>query len=160
MRLTRSLELDVPIARVFDFFGDATNLERITPLELSFRIVTPTPIAMAPGTLIDYRLKLHGLPLRWRTLISRWEPPFSFVDEQVAGPYTQWIHTHTFTELAPARTLIEDEVRYRLPLDPLSRIMLPVVRWQLAKIFDYRQVRVAQLLMPSATDVAARQSSR
>lgn len=160
MLLTRSLELPIPIARVFDFFGDATNLERITPPELRFRIVTPTPIAMAPGTLIDYKLRLHGIPMKWRTLISRWEPPFAFVDEQIAGPYTRWIHTHTFTELGPTRTLIEDEVRYRLPLDPLSRVMLPVVRWQLAKIFDYRQIRVTELLVPPATEVAARQSSR
>lgn len=136
----------MPIERVFDFFGDATNLERITPPELRFRIVTPTPIAMGQGTLIDYALRLRGIPLKWRTLISRWDPPHAFVDEQIAGPYTQWIHTHTFTALGPSQTRIEDEVRYRLPLDPMSRIMLPVVRWQLDRIFDYRQFRVAELL--------------
>jgi ligand-binding SRPBCC domain-containing protein len=147
MRLTTTLELARPRAQVFDFFADALNLERITPPELRFRIVTPSPIAMKTGTLIDYALHLHGIPIRWRTLISRWEPPFVFVDEQLSGPYAQWVHTHSFTELGPERTRISDEVRYRLPWDPLSRVVLPVVKWQLEKILAFRQAKVRELLL-------------
>ncbi len=146
MLLTTTLELPLPRAAVFAFFADAGNLEQITPPELHFRIVTPAPIPMAAGTLIDYRLQLYRIPLRWRTRISLWEPPFAFVDEQLAGPYAEWIHTHTFTELSADRTRIDDEVRYRLPLDPASRLVLPLVRWQLGRIFAYRQRRVAALL--------------
>jgi ligand-binding SRPBCC domain-containing protein len=144
--LTRELTLDLPRRQVFDFFADAVNLERITPPELNFHIVTPQPISIDKGTLIDYKLRLRGLPITWRTEISAWEPPFRFVDQQLSGPYKQWIHTHTFTELAPDKTHIEDEVRYRLPLEPLGDLAHFVVRRELAYIFDYRQQAVAEIL--------------
>lgn len=144
--LTRELTLELPIAEVFDFFADAGNLERITPPELNFQIITPQPINIEKGSLIDYRLKMRGLPMKWRTEISVWEPPFRFVDQQLRGPYSQWIHTHTFTELGPAKTLIEDEVRYRLPFEPLGDIAHFFVRRELAYIFDYRQNAVANIL--------------
>jgi ligand-binding SRPBCC domain-containing protein len=145
--LKRTLEIDLPIRNVFDFFADAGNLGRITPPELNFRIITPQPIDIEKGTLIDYELRLRGLPITWRTEILIWEPPFRFVDQQLSGPYKQWIHTHTFKELAPDKTHIEDEVRYRLPLEPLGDMAHFIVRRELAYIFDYRQNAVAEMLL-------------
>ena len=144
--LTRELTLDRPREEVFDFFADAGNLERITPPELKFHIVTPQPIEIQKGTLIDYKLRMRGLPVSWQTEISVWEPPFKFVDQQLRGPYRQWVHTHTFTDLGPGQTLIEDEVRYRLPLEPLGDIAHFLVRRELEYIFDFRQEAVEQIL--------------
>ena len=110
--LTRKLTLNLPIKKVFDFFADAGNLERITPPELNFKIITPQPIDIRKGALIDYQLKLRGLPLTWKTEISVWNPPFEFIDRALKSPYRQWIHRHTFTEIEKNKTLIEDEVRY------------------------------------------------
>jgi ligand-binding SRPBCC domain-containing protein len=144
--LHRELTLDLPREQVFEFFADAGNLERITPPELSFHIITPQPIEVHKGTLIDYKLKLHGLPMTWRTEITTWNPPFEFVDTQLRGPYAQWIHRHTFTEIDESKTLIEDEVRYRLPLEPLGDIAHFIVRRELNYIFDYRQKAVKKIL--------------
>lgn len=144
--LRKSLTLDLPRERVFEFFSDAGNLQRITPPELDFRIVTAQPVEMKKGALIDYRLKLRGLPLVWRTLISEWNPPFVFVDEALKSPYKQWIHRHTFTEITGNQTLMEDEVRYRLPLEPLGDLAHFFVRRELNYIFDFRQKTVAEIL--------------
>lgn len=148
--LKRELTLDLPRTVVFDFFADAGNLERITPPELNFHIITPQPIDIRKDALIDYRLKLRGFPVTWRTEISVWEPPFRFVDQQLKGPYKQWIHTHTFTEIDTGTTLIEDEVRYRLPMEPLCDIAHFMVRRELEYIFDYRQKAVAEMLQKGA----------
>lgn len=144
--LHREQAIELPRPEVFAFFADAGNLEDITPPELNFHIITPQPIQIRKGTLIDYRLKLRGLPVRWRTEISEWDPPRVFVDRQLRGPYSQWIHTHTFTELGPRNTLIEDEVRYRLPFEPLGDLAHFLVRRELEHIFDYRKKVVAALL--------------
>jgi ligand-binding SRPBCC domain-containing protein len=135
--LTTETFIPKPCMEVFAFFAAAENLGQITPAELNFRIVSPLPIRMAAGTRIDYRLRLFGFPFGWQTLISRWEPGSCFVDEQVQGPYAKWVHTHTFRE-APGGTLVNDEVRYRLPLFPLGELFYPLVRLQLQRIFDYR----------------------
>ena len=140
--LTRNITLGLPREQVFEFFSSAANLERITPAELNFHITTPQPIEMREGALIDYRLSLHGFPLSWQTRISKWDPPYEFVDEQLSGPYKQWIHRHIFTELDANTTLIRDEVRYRLPLEPLGDIAHFIVERQLKNIFDHREEAV------------------
>lgn len=136
-----------PIGEVFEFFSDATNLERITPRWLRFRIVTPTPIALAEGSLIDYRLRLHGVPLRWRTLISAWDPPHRFVDQQVSGPYARWVHEHRFADLGDA-TLCSDRVSYRLHggRGPHELQNAVVAARDLRGIFGHRQRELANLL--------------
>lgn len=132
-------------SRVFEFFADARNLERITPSFLSFRIRTPLPIEMAWGTIIDYRLKLSGVPLRWRTEITEWNPPKAFTDTQVRGPYHTWVHRHSFEE-AEGGTTMTDQVRFRLPGWPVGNVALPFVRRRLRRIFEYRGRRIRELL--------------
>jgi ligand-binding SRPBCC domain-containing protein len=134
-----------PRAETFAFFADATNLERITPPELRFVIETQPPILMHAGTRIEYRLRLFGVAFRWSTLISTWQPDDVFVDEQLRGPYAQWIHTHRFFD-ADGGTRVTDDVRYRLPLFPLGEVGYPLVRRQVARIFAYRGERLGQLL--------------
>ena len=130
---------------VFDFFSNAENLERITPPELGFKILNPLPIEMEQGTLIDYRIRLFGIPLKWQSLISKWEPQKQFVDEQLKGPYAKWIHTHHFKETDNG-ILMSDEVNYRLPFFPFGEVTLPVVRLQLKRIFSYRTKRIKELI--------------
>lgn len=127
--------LPEPRDRVFEFFADAGNLQLITPPWLRFRILTPRPIAMRNGARIDYRLRLHGVPLRWRSEITDWDPPRRFVDEQLRGPYRAWIHEHEFTE-RDGGTEVRDRVRYSVPGGSLMDLL--VVRRDVRKIFEYR----------------------
>jgi ligand-binding SRPBCC domain-containing protein len=145
--LERSQRLQLPVERAFAFYADARNLEAITPPWLGFRVITAGPIEMAAGTLIDYRLKLRGLPVRWRTRIEAWEPPHRFVDTQLRGPYALWEHTHSFKPDGPDAVVIADHVRYALPLGPLGRLAhAAVVRRDLERIFDYRAEAVRREL--------------
>ena len=144
--LETALEIPLPVERVFAFFAEASNLERITPRELHFRIVTPLPIDLGPGTLIQYRLRLFGIPFGWTTRISHWDPPRQFVDEQLRGPYALWEHTHTITA-TESGALVQDRVRYRLPLWPLGELAAPLVRRQLVRIFSYREKAVLAALL-------------
>jgi len=143
------LWLPLPPADVFPFFGDAANLDAITPPWLSFRIATPLPLMMREGALIDYRLQVHGLPLRWRTRINAWQPPRRFVDEQVRGPYRQWIHEHTF-EPRDGGTLARDLVRYAVPFDTLLHRWF--VRPDIEKIFDFRVAELKRRFASAARD--------
>jgi ligand-binding SRPBCC domain-containing protein len=142
--LERRQRVEAPIERAFAFYGDARNLERITPPLLRFEVTTPGPIEMGVGTLIEYRLRLHRVPVRWRTRIEAWEPPRRFVDVQIRGPYSLWEHTHTFEEDGPGATIIEDRVRYAIPFGPLGNLAERLlVRRDLRQIFDYRRDAVA-----------------
>lgn len=121
---------------VWPFFTDAHNLEEITPPWLRFEVLSPRSLAIAEGSLIDYRLRWRGLPIRWRTRISAWVPPHRFVDEQIRGPYRRWHHTHTFEQVGPD-TLMRDRVEYLAPLAWLSHPL--VVRRDVRRIFEHRQ---------------------
>lgn len=129
------LWLPSPPDQVFPFFADAANLETITPPWLKFEIVTRAPVEMREGSLIDYRLRIRGIPVLWRTRIAAWEPPDRFVDEQLRGPYRQWIHEHTF-EPKDGGTLARDVVNYAVPFDFLVHRRL--VRPDIEHIFKYR----------------------
>jgi len=145
-RLHREQFVARPLDEVFEFFSSASNLELLTPSLMHFEIVTPRPIAMAPGTLIEYRLRVHGIPIRWISCIEESEHGRRFVDRQLKGPYKLWHHTHEFEEM-PGGTKVSDSVRYELPLGVLGELGgLPLVRRDLARIFDYRREAVQKLL--------------
>lgn len=147
IRTLRALsELPLPRARVFPFFADAGNLDRLTPPELRLRILTELPIAMHEGALIEYRLSLFGVPFGWRTRITRWEPDTCFVDEQIRGPFGRWEHTHRFSD-TPAGTRMEDVVRWSLPLAPFGEIAAPLVRRELDRVFAYRERALRHALL-------------
>lgn len=131
--------INLPRAEVFEFFANAENLERITPRELNFHIITPRPIEMRQGTLIEYQLRLRGIPVRWKTEITEWNPPFSFTDTALKSPYNQWIHQHKFSDGAAGETVMEDIVRYRLPFEPFGDLAHWYVKKELNYIFDYRR---------------------
>lgn len=145
--LERSQRVEAPVERAFAFYGDDRNLEPLTPPWLHFEVTTPRPIAMGAGTLLDYRLRLHGVPIRWRTRIDAWEPPTRFTDFQEKGPYSLWEHTHTFEPEGDGATLITDRVRYAIPFGPLGALAhLLFVRRDLERIFDFRREAIAAQL--------------
>ena len=141
-QLKASQFLPYPQNQVFEFFADAFKLQSLTPTWLHFSVVTPPPIRIAAGTLIDYRLKIHGVPLRWQSRISVWEPPWRFVDEQTRGPYRRWHHQHEF-EPADGGTVCRDTVDYEVYGGSLINSLF--VRPDLFKIFAFRQSRLREL---------------
>jgi ligand-binding SRPBCC domain-containing protein len=145
-RIERAQLVARPVADVFAFFARAHNLERITPPWLRFEVLSPEPVAMRAGTLIDYRLRLHGLPLRWTSRIDEWQPNRGFVDRQVRGPYRLWHHRHEFEPHADG-TIVRDRVTYELPLGRLGELARAAfVERDLERIFDFRRDAVRRLL--------------
>ena len=141
-----------PRAEVFDFFSRPENLARVTPPRLGFQILTPSPIRMREGALIDYQIRVLGVPLRWRSLITAYDPPRSFVDEQLSGPYSFWHHTHEFEEV-PEGTVVRDTVRYALPLGALGDLAAGAwTRGDLEEIFRYRRKVIASVFPEGVFD--------
>ncbi|MGD8331400.1 MAG: SRPBCC family protein [Acidobacteriota bacterium] len=140
--LETETRITAPLAEVWPFFCDARNLERLTPSFLRFEVLTPDPIEMHVGTRIDYKLKVRGVPLRWQSEITAWEPPYRFVDEQRRGPYRVWIHEHTFEE-AGNNTIARDHVRYDHIGGRLVNALMvgPDVR----RIFAYREKALQEI---------------
>ncbi|WP_298863153.1 SRPBCC family protein [uncultured Gimesia sp.] len=136
------------ITEVFDFFAQPQNLEALTPPWLNFQIITPLPINVSEGALIDYRLKLHGFPIKWKTKITDWKPPYRFVDTQLKGPYRLWQHEHTFQESAGG-TLVTDKVQYSVLGGPLINWL--VVQKDVEQIFNYRLEQLRQF-KPAETE--------
>ncbi len=135
-----------PMDEVFPFFGDAGNLQQLTPSWLRFKILTPRPIEMRPGALIDYRLRVHGFPLRWQSEITAWEPPFRFVDEQRRGPYRLWVHEHSFQSIGGG-SLCRDAESYAVPFDILMHRLF--VRPDIERIFAFRRCVLAARFGPA-----------
>lgn len=147
--LERSQIVECSLEETFAFFSDAFNLEKITPEFLRFRILTPRPLTMQAGTIIEYSLSLFGVPFRWQTLIEQWEPGVKFIDSQLKGPYAMWVHTHTFEALGAERTLMRDRVEYQIPMGFFGEIAhVLFVKATLEKIFNYRAEATARLLAP------------
>ena len=137
-----------PREELFRFFLDPKNLGRITPRQLHFEILASTTQEVTEGTLLDYRLRLFGVPFRWRTLIESFESGVSFVDTQLKGPYRLWRHTHRFTDEGSG-TRMDDRVEYELPLGPLGSLAhVLFVRRQIGEIFGFRRGFIAEHFGP------------
>lgn len=148
--LEREQVVPRPIAEVFAFFSDAANLGRLTPASLHFRILSPLPIVMRSGAVIDYRLSLFGVPFRWRTLIDSFDATRQFTDVQLRGPYRSWRHVHEFESVAGG-TQMRDRVEYEVPLGPLGEIARTLfVTRQVEGIFDFRRSIVQDIFKTRA----------
>ena len=144
--LEREQRIARPQGEVFEFFARASNLERITPPWLNFGLAGEQPSELQAGTLLEYRLRVHGIPLRWVSQIELWEPGRAFVDRQVRGPYQLWRHRHEFAPIGQY-TIVRDQVHYALPAGPIGELAHALfVRRDLEQIFDFRRQAVARLL--------------
>lgn len=139
---TRRTWLPRPVAEIFPFFADAANLELLTPPWLNFRVLSPRPIQIRLGSLIDYRIRVHGIPFRWQSEITALDPPHRFVDEQCRGPYRFWRHEHKFAEQDGGSAIL-DTVCYAIPFDFLTHRLF--VRPDLECIFDFRERKMREL---------------
>ena len=149
--LERTQRVELSAAEAFAFYGDPANLEPLTPPWLHFALTEATEGEMRRGTRLAYRLRLHGIPIRWRSLIQAWEQPDRFVDVQTKGPYSLWEHTHTFEPDGEGATVIGDHVRYAIPLGPLGALAHALfVRRDLERIFDYRRDALERLVAERA----------
>ena len=153
--LTCRVLLPHPREKVFSFFSDAFQLGQITPAWLHFRVMTPAPVDLRKGCLIDYRIRLYGIPINWRTEISSWDPPHSFTDRQLRGPYRLWEHLHTF-EAVEGGTITMDSVRYRPVGGRVANCLL--VETDLRRIFEFRRRRMLELF-PASSKSAEKLSS-
>ena len=147
--LNKTQFINQPIDVVFNFFTKPKNLALITPSKLAFKILTPTPITINKGTLIDYTIRLMRFPVHWRTLITKYNPPYEFVDEQIKGPYLFWHHTHTF-KAVNGGSEIKDKVRYSIPMGYLGQFIHKIwIKKDLEKIFEYRKAVIDKLFNQS-----------
>ena len=146
--------IDKPLDVVFSFFAKPENLIRITPSTLDFQILTPTPISMVKGTVIDYNIKVMGIRVNWRTLITSYNPPTQFVDEQTKGPYLLWIHTHTFM-IKDEGVEIHDCIEYSIPLGLLGRFVHFLwIKRKLDQIFDFRRRKIEEIFISDELPVS------
>jgi len=142
--LRQTQTVPCPLEKVFPYFEHPQNLEAMTPSSLKMEIITPPPIEMRKGALFDYIVKVRGLPMRWTTLITHYDPPHRFIDVQLRGPYAYWHHTHTF-EARGAHTVLTDEVVYMMPFGPFGQLAHALfVKYDLANIFKFRRSVVEQ----------------
>ena len=142
--LERKQIVQRPLAETFRFFSDPRNLERLTPAFLKFKFLTPPPTEVRPGSIIDYQIRLYGVPVHWRTRIEVVEPPNRFVDVQEKGPYAMWRHSHSFKDIGVGATEMTDRVEYAMPMGLLGDLAYHLfVARSLAQIFDYRERELA-----------------
>ena len=145
--LVKTQIIDSSMESVFDFFSKPENLKTITPAKLSFNIITPTPILMGKGTVIDYTIRLFKIPIHWRTLITKYDPPHEFIDEQIKGPYNFWHHTHKFKQV-DGGVEISDKVIYSIPMGIIGQVLHFLwIKRDLEKIFLYRKRVIEDLLV-------------
>ncbi|MGA0333450.1 MAG: SRPBCC family protein [Kiritimatiellia bacterium] len=144
--------LPYPVEEVFAFFSRPENLQRLTPSQLQFQILTPDPIVMREGVQLDYKLKVHNIPLRWTSLISNWNPPHEFTDKQLKGPYKVWVHSHRFRTEGNG-TQVDDHIQFRAPGGKLLEKL--IVQRDLASIFNYRQKILSEIFGLSPAENAA-----
>ena len=144
--LNKEQKVQKNILDVFDFFSKPENLAILTPKRMGFTILTPSPIEMKEGTLIDYTVKIMCIPIRWRTLITKYAPPNIFIDQQLKGPYSMWHHTHTFEKINDKETLIKDTITYGVPFGFIGNIVnFLYIKKDLEFIFSYRKQKIEEI---------------